>query len=249
MLGGFQSPPKDIWILLGIYVFTYVLQFLVPKVFSLLPLTGLVWSGGEFWRLLTYAVVPSRDPFWFLIELLIMYFFGRDVFQALGRTHFWRLLVYACLAASSMAMVVQIALSLAGWQGQYALALLYGGNRVVMMVLVAAFSTLYPTATIQLYLIFPIPARIFIWLELVLAFLFGFLPSLDLAGYLGLCLAVGLTYALLTGGVYRNLRELRLRVERKIIEMRLRRMQKRRGLRIVKPDDDQDNVHRGPWVN
>lgn len=245
--GGFDPPPKDLWVLLGIFVFTYTLKFLVPGIFQLLWLTKGVWEQGYLWQLMTYAVVPTSEGFWFLIELLMMYFFGKDVYRALGRSHFWRLLVYACLAASTLAVAVQMALSFAGLEGAYALLLLRGGSTVVFMVLIAAYSTLYPGATIRLYFILPIPARVFIWLELFIAFLLGFLPSRDLAGFLGLCTAVALTYALLTGGVGKNLREMRLRVERKILEGRLRRMQKQRNVRIRKSDDD--NVHRGPWVN
>jgi len=246
--GSFDPPPKDIWVLLGIFVFTYTLKFLVPGVFQLLWLTKGVWEEGYLWQLMTYAVVPTSEAFWFLVELLMIYFFGKDVLRVLGRSHFWRLLVYACLAASTFAVVVQMALSFAGLEGAYALALIRGGDTVVFMVLVAAYSTLYPGATIRLYLVLPVPARIFIWLELFIAFLLGFLPTQDLAGFLGLCMAVALTYALLTGGVPKALREIRLRTERKILEGRLRRLQKRRGIRLVKPDDD-DNVHRGPWVN
>jgi hypothetical protein len=46
----------------------------------------------------------------------------------------------------------------------------------------------------------------------------------------------------------RNLRELRLRFERWWISQRLQRMKKRRGFRVVKPDEGGD-VRRGPWVH
>ena len=74
------------------------------------------------------------------------------------------------------------------------------------------------------------------------------LTTHDLAGFLGICTATGFVYLTLTGGGLRRLlREWRLRIERRVLEARLRRMRDRRGLRIVKPDDDEPP--RGPWVN
>ncbi|MCP5067007.1 MAG: hypothetical protein GY946_10615, partial [bacterium] len=60
---------------------------------------------------------------------------------------------------------------------------------------------------------------------------------------------VGLVFQTLTGGGLRKmLREWRLRIERMILEARLKRMRGRSDLRIVKPPPD-DEDPRGPWVH
>ena len=118
------------------------------------------------------------------------------------------------------------------------------GSSMLLTILVAAFATLYANATILLMFVIPIRARWFLWLEILFAFL-AFLPTKDFAGFVGMCTAVGTTYSILTSGSLRRaLREYRLRIERRILEARMR--QRRRRFKVVKKDDD---VHRGPWVN
>ena len=96
----------------------------------------------------------------------------------------------------------------------------------------------------------------FLLLELVFAFL-GFLSTRDLAGFIGLCTAVGVTYYFLSPDRARGgLREMQLKAQEKWFRFRLGRLKKSRGLRVVRgegkggPKDPGDQGSGGdPWVH
>ena len=109
---------------------------------------------------------------------------------------------------------------------------------MLLAILVAAFATLYGDATILLFFVLPMPARWFLWLEVALAFV-AFLASKDLAGFAGICAAVAVTVLALPGSPLRQrLRRRYLSWRARRIERRLARLAKRRGLRVVRRDDD-----------
>ncbi len=250
-LGSGPPPPRDILVLLGVVFVTFSLQFFESTRFllELLELTPAVWRYGFVWQMVTYAFIGQKSgPIWFLLTILILFWFGRDVFRALGRRSFWRTLLTGIVAASASAVVVACLMSLLLGGLPRSSFTLIQGQHILTLVLIAAFATLYGNATILLFFVLPVRARMFLWLEIVIAFLY-FLGSKDLPGFVGTCAAVGMTYSSLTmGGPYRAFREWRLRIEKLILQARMRRMRSKRGLRIVKDDDD-DDVHRGPWIN
>jgi hypothetical protein len=251
--GGGPPPPRDIVVLLGIVFCTFSLQFfestrLLPQ---LLELTPAVWRYGFIWQLATYAIVGQpAGPIFFLLTLLILFWFGRDVFRALGRQGFWRTITSGVLAASISATLVAFLMSLAGGLPRYAFTLIQG-QQILTTVLIAAFATLYGNSTILLFFVLPLKARWFLWLEIVIAFLYA-LSSGDLPGFVGTCCAVGMTYSMLTvGGLSRAFKQWRLRLTKLILEAKMRRLRSKRGFHVVKkdPEDNDDNVHRGPWIN
>lgn len=248
--GGVNGPPIDIKALLVLLFVLFTAAYVRPlrPFIELLHLDPQMFSKGHFWQLVTYAVAPDSSGLWFLISMLILFLFGRDVFRMLGRRQFWRMLFAATISASLLAMLVHGLMQMVGWQWSRSPLILMHGSEILLTIMIAAFATVYPNATIRLFFVLPVRAKSFLWLEILLAFVLGFLPTADLAGFLGICTAVGMTYAMLTGGLRRNLRELRLRFERWWISRRLQRMKKRRGLRVVKPDEGGD-VRRGPWVH
>lgn len=250
-LGGpWGAPPRDLLIILVTLFVTFTLQFfdatrIVPE---LLRLTPLAWRLGFVWQLLTYPFVGYGSPnLWFLLELLILFMFGRDVYAGLGRKHFWRLLSIAAVVAGAVALLVQ---ALQGG-GAYLPPLpayfpLLQGQRVLLAILVAAFATANRRATIMLFFVLPIEARYFLGLEILFAFV-AFLATHDLGGLLGICAAVGLSYLYVRdGGFGRGLRQTRLRVERWWLQRKLDRAKRRRGLRVIKGQGD---GARGPWLN
>lgn len=247
---GPTPPPRDFLVLLGVLFVTYSLSFIPSTRFlvELLYLSPGVWQSGYLWQILSYpfAALPV-SPIWFLISLLILFMFGREVRSYLGRRHFWRLVLWSAGAASIAAVLVELLISLTG-SANPAVFTVMQGDRMLLTILVAAFATVHPNAVIRLFFILPIRARSFLWLEILFAFVLGFLPTLDFSGFVGVCVAVGWTYAMLTGGVPRALRELRLRFEKLFIELRLRHLRKRRKIRLVKPDEGGD-AKRGPWIN
>ncbi len=251
--GGGDSgpPPKDLLVLLGVLFVTYSLQFFEATrgVAWLLQLSRDVWQRGFLWQLGTYPFVAAlASPLWFLLALLIIFWFGRDVYRYLGRRQFWQLTAWTVGVSAVSAVAVQLLLDAAGAGSEHAFVLMRGQN-MVLAILIAAFATVYGNATILLFFVLPLKARWFLGLEILFAFM-GFLTTKDFAGFLGICVAVGFVYQTLTGGGLRRLlREWRLRAERKVLEARLKRMRGRRGLRIVKPPPDDDDKPGGPWVH
>jgi membrane associated rhomboid family serine protease len=108
--------------------------------------TESVLRGGELWRCLTYAFVNPPDP-WFIISLVMLYIFGRDVEQHLGRKGFVRLYLGFLLLGPSLllaaALVSRQSLSISQSWANFAVFL--------------SFAALYPGAQ----LLFQITAKIF----------------------------------------------------------------------------------------
>ena len=233
---GGAPPPRDLLVLLAVVFVTFSFQFfettrIVPELFRLSPL---VWRLGFLWQLVTYPAIGYGPPsFWILLELLIVFWFGRDVFWHLGRKRFWRTLALGALAGSLVAVATAL---LAGAAGAGLLAppfVLMQGQRTLLALLIAAFATLYGRATIYLFFVLPIQARWFLGIEILFAFI-AFLGTRDLAGFLGICATVGATWWWLRpGGRKLNLREGKPRLERWWIERRLRRLRKSRGFTVV----------------
>ncbi len=260
---GLSGPvPRDLWWLLGTVFATFSLQFFsaTAVVPALLRLTDAVWRNGFLWQLLTYPFIGTGRPgIWFVLELLILFLFGREIYYRLGRRNFWKLLVWVAGIAAVAAVGAELVYRAAGGGSESAFGLMQG-QRMLLSILVAAFATLYGQATILLFFVLPIQARWFLLLELVFAFL-GFLATHDLAGFVGICVAVGTTYLFLSPGPVRSkLRELWLRIQEKWFRARLARAKQKRGLRVVRgegadaPTVD-DGTARGsdksddPWVH
>ena len=252
-LGSKGGAPRDILVLLAVLFLTFSLQFFDPTRFlpDLLRLTPSVWSGLQVWRLLTYPFVGEGDlGIWFLLELLILFWFGRDIFARLGRRSFWILVGWGVITASVVAVALDLLGQLVpGISGPAPFALLQG-QRTLLVIVIAAFATLFGNATVLLFFVLPVQAKWFLWIEILFAFM-GFLGTKDLAGFVGICATVGVVYNLLTrGGLARGLRELWLRFEQRRIQAKMARMRRRSGLRVVKGDDDgAAEDRRDPWVH
>jgi hypothetical protein len=247
---GLTGPvPRDIWLLLGVVFATFALQFLAALAWlpAALRLTPEIWQRAFLWQAVTYPFVGIGEPgIWFVLELLILLMFGRDVYGRLGQRAFWGLLFKAALISASVALVVALVqAALGGPPPPYRFALMQGQHFLVT-VLIAAFATLNANATILLFFVLPIQARWFLLLEIVFAFL-GLLRTGDVAGFFGLCAAVGagvwLVGRRLGAGPWR---ELGLRARQAWLRARLAWLKRRRGLRVVRGEDG-----RGPdrWIH
>ena len=248
---GLSGPvPRDLWILLGVVFGTFTLQFFQGTAWlpALLRLTPLVWRSGFLWQLATYPFIGMGAPnFWFVLELLILFLFGRSVLARLGSRGFWKLLLSATLVAGVVAALVGVLSDVMTGPGPPppTTLILMQGQRMVLTILIAAFATLNQHATILLFFVLPIQARWFLFLEILFAFL-GFLGTPDLAGFIGLCVAVGFTYGALTGWRTQNwVRRARLRLQQQWLSLKLKWMRKRRGIHVVRDDDDRP----GPWLH
>ncbi|MEM7480198.1 MAG: hypothetical protein AAF481_03395 [Acidobacteriota bacterium] len=239
-LGG--PPPRDIVILLAVLLFTFSLRFFssTEALPALLELRSEGWRSGFLWQLVTYAFVGrGGGGLWFVIELFILYLFGRDVWITLGRRRARRLIGIVVVSAAVLAVLVD---ALAGFVGHQVRPPfqpfdLIQGQHMLVVILIAAFATLHRHATIYLFFVLPIQARWFLWLEVLFGFL-AYLPSHDIAGFVGLLTGVVLTTSLLRpGGPRRFLREIWLRGQHRVLRAKLDRERRRRKLRVV-PDPD-----------
>lgn len=240
MGGAGTPPPRDLLVLLGVVFITFSMQFfattaIVPALLRLTPgvLRGLLWQLG------TYPFVGAGGAsIWFLLELLILFWFGRDVFWRLGRQRFWRLIVLTSIAAAVVAVLVYGLMLLAGGAPAASFVTMQG-HRMLLTILIAAFATLYGDATIMLFFVLPVQARWFLWLEILFAFVFGLLAAKDLAGFLGVCTAVFLTYSsLMRGGPGAVLRRWRKQLEQAVLKQRLARMKRKRRFDVIDRDDE-----------
>jgi hypothetical protein len=103
---------------------------------------------------------------------------------------------------------------------------------------------LYGEATILLFFVLPLKARWFLWLEVLFAFVFFFLPYKDVAGFAGVCVAVFVTYSsLIPGGPRQVLRRWRRRVEERILRARLDRMRRNRRFDVIDGERDDEYIH------
>ncbi len=257
--GGIGLPPltpapTDLVALLAVLFVTYSLQFFAATgiVPALLRLSPLVWRAGFLWQLVTYPF-SGYGPvsIWILLELLILYWFGRDVFYQLGRRRFWQTVLTSALVAALVAVLVEVVRELAS--GAPAALSPFGlmqGQRVLLTITIAAFATLNRDATILLFFVLPIRARWFLWLEVLFGFI-AFLGTKDLAGFAGIVTAVGVTYAsLVAGGPRRMLREWWLRLQRRRLQAELDRRRRKSGLEVLKGGRGGNKPpRRGPWVN
>ena len=244
-LGG--DVPRELWWLLGIVLATFSFQFFETTAFlpRLLRLTPAVWQQGFVWQLVTYPFAGFGSPsFWFLLELLILFLFGRDVLARLGPRRFWRILFGTAAVAAVVAVLVELTMRGLGAAMTTVPFVLMQGQRMLIVILIAAFATLYGQATIYLFFVLPIQARWFIALEILFAFM-GFLGSRDLAGFLGICGAVGAVVVVL-GGRGMRLDTLRLALRERYLRLRLAWLKRRRGLGIVRDEPRSDD---DPWIH
>ncbi|MFL6193701.1 MAG: hypothetical protein ACJ75H_05985 [Thermoanaerobaculia bacterium] len=256
-MGGFglSGPvPRDLLVLIGVLIATLALKAfdstrIVP---ALLELTPLAWQRGFLWQLVTYPFIGAGGPgFGFLLELLFLYMFGRDVFWGLYRRHFWRMTVFCAVAAGAVAVATDALMTLAGSPAPMPFVILQG-QHVLLALFAAAFATAHSDAQILLMFILPVPARWLFAIEILFAFM-AFLNTRDLPGFLGICAAVGFAYLYVKSsgsakGGKRIFREMRLRMQRWWIQRKLDRAKRKRGFRVI-PGDKGRNVRKGPWVN
>jgi hypothetical protein len=250
-VGSGRPLPRDLVVVMVILTVTWALQFFGGAgLVAALMLTGRVYRGWV-WQLLTYPFVGTGGGglwggLWFGIFLLMLYWFGRDVFWRLGRRLFWKTVLWATLGASLIAVLVQLLVWASGVQGLTSMPLfaILQGQRMLITIIIAAFATISGESTILLMAVVPMKARWFLWLEVIVAF-FALTEVRDLAGFAAVCTAVLITYFTLSpGGPRMVLRRWRSRVERLVVERRLARMKKDRRFDVI--DGDR---HRDKWVH
>ncbi len=243
--GGGAPVSPDLIGLVAVVFVTFSLQFfdltaIIPAALRLTPLV----LRGFLWQLVTYPFIGFGNPdIWFLLELLILFWFGRDVFWRLGRRRFWSLVLWTAGWSAVVAVVVHLlATALGLFPGADAFTLMQG-QRTLLTILIAAFATVAGEATILLFFVLPLKARWFLGLEILFAFM-GFLATKDAAGFAGLVAAVAITFTSLSrGGLRRLVADSRLRLRRLILERRLARLRGQRRFDVIDGGRDDEWLH------
>ncbi len=101
-----------------------------------------IWSGGQVWRLFTYAFVHAPTPsglLWFAVEMYMLFVFGREVERFIGQRTF---------IALYLVLLLLPPLILALW-GLWMPTAVYGSGALHFAIFVA-FVTIYPNVQIFL---------------------------------------------------------------------------------------------------
>jgi len=113
-----------------------------------------VWSGGQVWRLITYAFIHSPSGsglLWFAIEMYMLFVFGREVERFLGRRAYIALYLVLLLLPA-------LVLTLWGLGTRTAMA----GSGPLHFAVFVAFATIYPNVELLLRIMTK-------WVALILA--------------------------------------------------------------------------------
>jgi membrane associated rhomboid family serine protease len=139
---------------LGVFVFLEISKAYNPSGFKeifdqgALSRTGMSW---HFWQLLTFQFMHA-DRWHFVLNMLMLYFFGRPVEESIGNKH--TLLLFLC--SGLVGGVVELGLG-------FAFPNVFNGPVVGasagVFALLAAFATLDPNREILLFFVLPIRAK------------------------------------------------------------------------------------------
>jgi membrane associated rhomboid family serine protease len=150
--------PVDVTTLLvGVHAITMIIGSLLMAMRNGWIVDGLLFDsaqvlqGGQVWRILTYAFVHAPS-IWFVLHLVMLFFFGREVERHIGSRAFMTL--YGILW-------IVPALLLTVW-GLAAGRIVYGDSDALHFGIFIAFAAIYPSAE----LIFRIQAK---WMAIVFA--------------------------------------------------------------------------------
>ena len=113
-----------------------------------------IWSGGQVWRLITYAFIHSPSGsglLWFAIEMYMLFVFGREVERFIGRRAYIALYLVLLLSPA-------LVLTLWGLGTRTAI----GGSGPLHFAVFVAFATIYPNVELLLRIMTK-------WVALILA--------------------------------------------------------------------------------
>jgi membrane associated rhomboid family serine protease len=183
--GGFLTNPVYIIIILNIivYVASLVNSTKLVTTFGLMPAT----FTQEPWTLVTNMFVHVE--IWHILgNMLMLFFFGRVVYQLIGTK--WFLLIYFLGGIAGNLLYV--------WLGEpYATAI---GASAAIYALAGALVVMMPTMRVTLWGIIPMPLWAFVLVFLVLWSIPGFIPGIAWQGHLG-----GLAVGLIAGFIFRRI--------------------------------------------
>lgn len=154
---------------------------------------SLVGGAGHFWRLVTWPFVEPR-LLGLVFGILIILFFGRDLFYIWGKRRFVAVMLLIPAGAALVTTLVGTVWP-AVWDTPYF------GTPVWMDVLIISWATLNPSRQILLYFVLPVGGTVLIYLTVGLTILAALLDGPQF--YVPHMVAMGLTFAYLHGASLR----------------------------------------------
>ena len=143
--------PVDVTtILVGSHVATAVLTAIlvafvpVPMLAYLQFDSAAVWSGGQVWRLFTYAFIHPPTPsglLWFAVEMYMLFVFGREVERFIGRR------AYIALYLALLLLPAMVLTLLSFWAPTR-----FATSTALHFAIFVAFATIYPNVELFLRL-------------------------------------------------------------------------------------------------
>jgi membrane associated rhomboid family serine protease len=228
--------PADLIAILAVVFATYAMQFFASTAGAVeaLRLDSSVWRAGQLWRLATFPLAGyGPASAWILLELLVLYWFSRDLRTSLGTRRLWSLLAVSAVAAGVAAVAADAAAAPAGGPLSAAPYSLVQGQRALLAIAVAAFASRHADAIVYLFFVLPVRAGAFVWFGIAIAFV-GFLATKDVAGLAGLWTATAVAFlrARPRGG-RPPLERAVLRWRERWLRWRLDRLRRRSRLRVL----------------
>ena len=118
--------------------------------------SAVIWSGGQVWRLFTYAFVHALALLWFAIEMYMLFVFGREVERFIGRRAYIALYVFLLITPPALLR-----------SGDFGNGADLSGSFALHFGIFIAFATIYP----RVELLLRIMAK---WVALILAAIYTF---------------------------------------------------------------------------
>jgi membrane associated rhomboid family serine protease len=141
--------PVDVTtMLVGLHVATAVLTAIlvafvpIPMLAYLQFDSAAVWSGGQVWRLFTYAFIHPPTPsglLWFAVEMYMLFVFGREVERFIGRR------AYIALYLALLLLPAMVLTLLSFWAPTR-----FATSTALHFGIFVAFATIYPN--VELFL-------------------------------------------------------------------------------------------------
>lgn len=232
LLGSFSVPPITLRILIATAVVTIVSVVArnvgYPQLLEALILQPAeVLHGFKIWQVLTYVFVTGGDPISFLIDLVVLYFFGGWFERSFGPKRFTRFFLLSAVGAAVLPLAVSL------FSASTALVAYYGAWSV-FEALTVAMGVLQPGAQVYFYMVLPVTARQLMFLSWGLLGLF-IVFNHQLSPYLTAIGGIGMGFLLSLG--VSGPRRWWLRVQAARLERTLRR--RAQHLRVV-PKNGED---------
>src|SRR5262249_29703579 len=155
--GGISDRGRMVLTLIVINVIVFVAQLVSHEVTRWLWLDVNKVLQGQVWRLLTYAFLHDPDSvFHILFNMLVLWFFCREVEELYGRREFLTFYLMAALVGGVVFTLEQLVLGQV-YRGVYYYHHALGASAAVLAVLVVCVCH-YPHRTVLLFFILPMPA-------------------------------------------------------------------------------------------